>query len=334
MENQKIVNLLGDLNNESSKFATRKWYVINNQNNTNYGEGNEDSTTVKFETKVIKSNLCDYSDAYILVTGDITATGGDANTKVAFKNCAPFTKCVTHINDEHVDNADNLDIVTPMYNLIEYSDNYSDTSGSLWQFQRDEQNMNNGNPVNVTADGFSSFKYKSSFIGESTAVGGNRVFKNIKIAVPLKYLSNFWRSLEMPLINCKIHLELNWSKECVMSAIADTTFKITNTRLYVPIVTFSSKDNVKLVKLFEEEFKRPVYWNEYQTKKETRNLYNKNLTRFPLDASFQRVRRLFVLAFDNTDNDAKNVERNSHTKYFLPRVDITNCNVLNDGRNF
>ena len=138
----------------------------------------------------------------------------------------------------------------------------------------------------------------------------------------------------MPLINCKIHLELNWSKECVMSAIADTTFKITNTRLYVPIVTFSSKDNVKLVKLFEEEFKRPVYWNEYQTKKETRNLYNKNLTRFPLDASFQRVRRLFVLAFDNTDNDAKNVERNSHTKYFLPRVDITNYNVLIDGRNF
>ena len=108
METQKIVNLLGDADNESSKFATRKWYVINDQNNTDYGEGNEDSTTVKFETKVIKSNLCDYSDAYILVTGNITATGGDANTRVAFKNCAPFTKCITHINDEHVDNADNL----------------------------------------------------------------------------------------------------------------------------------------------------------------------------------------------------------------------------------
>ena len=124
METQKITNVLGDVNNESSKFATRKWYVINDQNNTDYGEGNEDSTTVKFETKVIKSNLCDYSDAYILVTGDITATGGDANTKVAFKNCAPFTKCVTHINDEHVDNAEILDAVMPMYNLTEYSDNY------------------------------------------------------------------------------------------------------------------------------------------------------------------------------------------------------------------
>ena len=138
----------------------------------------------------------------------------------------------------------------------------------------------------------------------------------------------------MPLINCKIHLELNWSKDCVMSTIADTTFKITNTKLYVPIVTLSSKDNVKLVKLLEEGFKRPVYWNEYQTKIETRNLDNNNLTRFPLDASFQGVRRLFVLVFDNTKNCAKKVERNNHTKYFLPRVNITNCNVLIDGRNF
>ena len=256
METQKIVNLLGDANNESSKFATRKWYVINDQNNTDYGEGNEDSTTVKFETKVIKSNLCDYSDAYILVTGNITATGGDANTRVAFKNCAPFTKCITHINDEHVDNADNLDIIMPMYNLIEYSDNHSDTS-SLWQFKRDKQNMNNGNPANVTTDVSTSFKYKSSFIKESTAVNNNRVFKDVKIAVPLKYLSNFWKSLEMLLINCKIHLELNWTKDCVMSTIADTTFKVTNTKLYVPIVTLSSKDNVKLVKLLDEGFIRP-----------------------------------------------------------------------------
>ena len=123
MEIQKIANLLGDANNESSKFATRKWYVINDQNNTDYGEENEDSTTIKFETKVIKSSLSDYSDAYILVTGNIATTCGNANTKVAFKSCAPFTKCVTHINDEHVDGAHNLDITMPMYNLIECSDN-------------------------------------------------------------------------------------------------------------------------------------------------------------------------------------------------------------------
>ena len=249
METQKIANLLGDADNESLKFATRKWYVINDQNNTDYGEGNEDSTTVKFETKIIESNLCGYSDAYIFVTGDITAIGGDTNTKVAFKNCALFTKYVTHINDKHVDNADELGIVMPMYNLIEYCDNYSDASGSLWQFKRDEQNINNNNPVNATTADSSSFKCKSSFIGESTAVGGNRVFKNVRIAVPLKYLSNFWRSLEMPLINCKIHLELNWNKDCIMSTTDEATFKITNTKLYVPIVTLSSKDNVKLVRL-------------------------------------------------------------------------------------
>ena len=219
MKTQKIANLLGNTDNESLKFATRKWYVINDQNNTDYGDGDENGTTIKFETKVIKSNLCDYSDAYILVTGDITATGGDANTKVAFKNCAPFTKCVTHINDEHVDNADNLDIVTPMYNLIEYSDNYSDTSGSVWHFKRDEQNMNNGKPVDVITADSSSFKYKSSFF-KTLEDDDNGVFKNVKIAVPLKYLSNFWRSLEMPLINCKIHLELNWAKNCVMSSVA------------------------------------------------------------------------------------------------------------------
>ena len=159
METQKIVNLLGDANNESSKFATRKWYVVNDQNNTDYGEGSKDSTTVKFETKVIKSDLCDYSDTYFLVTGNITATGGGANTRVAFKNCAPFTKCITHINDEHVDDANDLDIVMPMYNLVEYSDNYSDTSGSLGQFKRDEQNINNGNiPVGVGSTNSTSFE--------------------------------------------------------------------------------------------------------------------------------------------------------------------------------
>ena len=129
METRKIGHLLGNADKESSKFATIKWYVINDQNNADYSEGNEDGTTVKFETKAIKSNLCDYSDAYNLVTGDITATGGNANTRVAFKNCAPFTKCITHIIDERVDDGNNLNIIMPVYNLIEYRDNYLDTSG-------------------------------------------------------------------------------------------------------------------------------------------------------------------------------------------------------------
>ena len=119
----------------------------------------------------------------------------------------------------------------------------------------------------------------------------------------------------MPLINCNIHVELNWSKDCVMSSIANRTFKITNTKLYVPIITLSSKDNVKLVKLVEEGFKRPVYWNEYQTKIETRDLGNNNLTRFPLDASFQGVKRLFVLAFnDSTVNVPNNPINNTNNR--------------------
>ena len=133
----------------------------------------------------------------------------------------------------------------------------------------------------------------------------------------------------MPLINCKIYLELDWVKNCVISSVAGvTTFKVTNTKLYVPIVTLSSKVNVKLVKLLEKGFKRPVYWNEYQTKIETRDLDDHNLTRFPIDTSFQGVRRLFVLAFNNTtaddDNDAINntnnrVLGNSYRKYFFSK---------------
>ena len=218
-----------------------------------------------------------------------------------------------------------------MYNLIEYSDNYSDTSGSLWQFKRDEQNINNGNiPDGVNSTNSTSFKYKPSFI----KISGDGAFKNVKIAVPLKYMSNFGRSLEMPLINCKIHLELNWSKNCMMSnVVGATTFKITNTKLYVPIVTLSSKNNAKLVKLLEDGIDRSVYWNEYQTKIGTRKSDNNNFARFPLHFSFQGVRRLFVLAFSSADG-ANKIERNNHRKCFLQRVNITNYNVLIDGRNF
>ena len=254
-----------------------------------------------------------------------------------------ITECITHINDEHVDTADDLNIVMSMYNLIEYSDNYSDTSEHLWQFKRDESPVTNaGSPDNASVHNSSSFKYKSSFIGDSPTVARNRAFKDIKIAVLLKYLSNFWRTLEIPLINCKIYIELNWSKDCVMSTIANTILKIRKTKMYVPIVTLSNKDNVKLVKLSEEGLEKPVYWNEYQTKIKSRNLENSNLTRFPLDASFQGVKRLFFLVFNTTNvnvpNDPINntnnmVLRNSHTKYFLPKVNISNYDILIDGRN-
>ena len=129
METQKIANLLHESDNESSKFATRKWYIINDQNNAQYGEGNANDSTIRFEKKkVIKPFLCDYSDAYIPVTGDVKAATVAANINVSFKYCASFTRCVTHINDEHVETAENLDIIMPMYNLVEYSDNCADSS--------------------------------------------------------------------------------------------------------------------------------------------------------------------------------------------------------------
>ena len=145
----------------------------------------------------------------------------------------------------------------------------------------------------------------------------------------------------MPLINCRIHLELNWNNNCVMYGNNDnandnnkeSTFKITSTKLYVPVVTLSTKDNVNLTKQLNEVFKRSVYWNECKSKIETKTTDNDNITRFPSDASFQGTSRLFVLAFDNTNGDNK-VKRDSRRKYFLPRVDITNYNVLIDGRNF
>ena len=150
----------------------------------------------------------------------------------------------------------------PMYNLIEYSDTYWDTSESLWQFKREESPVTDtGNPGDLTTDNSSSFKYKSSLLKEKIITEGRtRVFKGVKIVVPLKYLSNSWTSLEMPLIYCKIHFELSWTKDCVLAKTnANAKFKITNTKLHVPIVTLSSKDNVKLVKLLEDGFNRPVY---------------------------------------------------------------------------
>ena len=221
------------------KFATKRWYIINDQNTGNNAYGNgEDGTTIKFETKVIKPNFCDYSDAYILVIGNIQ--NKHANSVVAFKNCAPFRACDVTINDEHVEKAEDLDIVLPMNNLLEYSDNYQDSAGSLYQFKRDEPPNDNANVGNATA----ILVYKSKLI---KGTDDNNV-NNVKLVVPLKYVSSFFRSLEMPLVNCKIDLKLTWHKDCMISsanAAADqvVSFMIANTKLYVPVVTLSAKDN-------------------------------------------------------------------------------------------
>ena len=193
METQKFINVLNDSSNEESKFATKKWYVIDSQTaKSKYKQGD----TIKFETETIKSSLCDYSDAFILVTGNITVTAAN-NADVAFKNCASFCTCTTKINDMFVDEANHFYIAMPTYNLIKYSNNYSDTSRSLWQFKRDDVLVNN---ADLTIDGSKSFKYKAALVGKTAdaASGTNSSVNDAKTVVPLKYLSNFWRSLEMP----------------------------------------------------------------------------------------------------------------------------------------
>ena len=158
--------------------------------------------------------MCDYAEAYILVDGAIRAAAANANTRLALNNCAPFTKCNLEINDEHVDTAENLDIVMPMYNLIEYSDNYQDSSATLYQYKRDEPPEDD--PItNLAVDNSSYFKYKVELLGDPV-VANNIARRNVKVVVPLKYLSNFFRSLEMPLINCKIKLNLAWKNMSII----------------------------------------------------------------------------------------------------------------------
>ena len=207
MENPKIIHLLDKIDTDSKHFATKKWYIINDENNTNYGvnkdTGADNPDTIKYDTRVLKPNLCDNAEAYILVDGTIRAAAANANTRLALKNCAPFTKCNLEINDEHVDTAENLDITMPMYNLIEYSDNYQDSSATLYQYKRDEPPEDDA-VADLTADNSSSFKYKVSLLG-NPVLNDAVAKRSLKVVIPLKYLSNFFRSLEMPLINSKLN---------------------------------------------------------------------------------------------------------------------------------
>ena len=185
MEYQKIANLLDNASNQPSRFTTRNWVEVNDESRGAYTGNN-----IKFKTTILRSNLCDFSDAYILVKGTITITGAgdndaarqanERNKGVIFKNCASFLKCISKINNTKIDNAKDIDTVMPMYNLIEYSDNYSKTSGSLWQYYKDVPDNNLANSE--------SFKYKVK-ITDNTPADGNTI--DIEIIVPLKYLSNF-----------------------------------------------------------------------------------------------------------------------------------------------
>ena len=204
-----------------------------------------------------------------MVDGTIRAAAADANTRLALKNCAPFTKCNLEINDEHVDTAENLDIVMPMYNLIEYSDNYQDSSATLYQYKRDEPPDALAN--NLTQNNSDSFKYKVELLGDPFHADGI-ARRNVKVVVPLKYLSNFFRLLEMPLTNCKIKINLRLKRECVLSNQAGAAvFIINDTKMYVPLVTLSKEDTKDFIEQQNKGFQRSIYWNEYNTKEQTEN---------------------------------------------------------------
>ena len=217
---------------------------------------------------MLKSSLFDYSHAYILVKQTITvnntaaadADANNTNEKVIFKNYAPFTNCISEINNTQVDNAKDIDIVMPMHNLIEYSDNYSKTSGSLWQYCKNIPAVDNNNAiVNVAKNNLTDlFNVNVKMTGQTEDDG----IKNVEIMVPLKYLSNIWGTLEMSLINCEINLILTWSTNCVIVstnvAKQNAMFEITDTKLYVSVVTLSTQDNFKLLQQLKSDFKRLI----------------------------------------------------------------------------
>ena len=259
--------------------------------------GTYTGNSIKFKTTRLRSNLCHYADAYILANGRITITGAgnkdaaiqadERDKGVTFKNCAPFVKCICRISTTDIDTGQDYDIVMLMYNLIGYSDNYSKTSGSLWQYYK--------NDPNSTIARSESFNSKLK-ITRKTPYDGNT--KDVEIILPLKYLSNFWRTLEMLLINCEVNLEFTWSKDCVITnSTGEGKFQISETKLYVPIVTLSTQDHAKLLQQLKSRFKRTINWNKYQSSVKTFS-QNRYLN-YMIHPSFQEVNRLFLFSFEN-----------------------------------
>ena len=300
MEYQKIANLLESTSDNLSKFRTRNLVEINDESRGNYA-----NSDIRFKTTMLRSNLCDYADSYILVKGTVTITGSarppelrteaqllaakqadERDKEVTFKNCAPFTKCIITISNKDIDNAHDIDIVMPMYNLIECSDNYSKSSGNLWQYYKNDPNDN------LTDSESSKTKVK---ITGKTPDDGNT--KDVEIIVPLKYLSNFWRTLEMPLINFELNLILTWSKDCVITnSTGEGKFAIIERKLYVSVVTLSTKDNEKLLQQIKSGFKKTTSWNKYESSIKTfaQNRYLNYL----INPSFQGVnRQTFCIIF-------------------------------------
>ena len=340
MEYDRINNLLLSEDNESeklSKFVTREYVGV--------------------KTPMLRSNLSDYSDAYILVKGTIAVTAPGANNgannirdkrnrPLILKNNAPFVSCITRINGELIEDADDLYIVMSMYNLIAYSKNYRKTIGSLYNYYRDElsDDVDDNNFDNIKVVNSNTFKYKSKITGNTYNVDagaqGYDVNKNgtqeVELAIPLKYLGNFWRALNIPLISCEVSLELKRDKNCVMTnleqrdieggnrddAPTGATFAINDCKLYVPAVTLSKDDEINLLTNLKSGFKREIIWNKYRSQMTTEAV-NNNLN-ILIGPTFTNVNRLFVLTYQNAD------DRQSFSQYYLLNVMVKDYNVIID----
>ena len=280
MEFQKIENFLNIASDgkDFPRFVTKKWIKVYDQSGKSYNVNKE----IRIKTPMLRSDLCDYSDAYIVMKGTIAVVrpnNAKRNKSTSFKNNEPFINCISKVNGVKIDNAEDLDVVMPMCNLLEYSKNYKKTTGSLWNYYRDE-------PSNPLSSNSESFKYKTSITENSYNVGddeegydANKVGNNeTEVIILLKHLSNFWRCLNIPLINCEVELILTWFKNCALvdmtrrnaqgnnQAIvppAEITFEITDTKLYVPVVSLSKENDIKLLELLKLGFKRTIKWNKY-----------------------------------------------------------------------
>ena len=305
----------------------------------------------KFDTEIVRPFLCDYSAAYILVTGNNKVQNGNDATRVAIKSCHPFTRTTFKLNNEQVDTADNLDLTMNLYNMLEYSDNYADTTGSLYQYKKPEPRDNDDNIVNLGTV-LSSFKYQSRLVQKQLTTpnsenvpantdpnfaNAHRTWKNNRIVFPLKYISNFFRNLELLLINTKLYMKLNWTKYSVLcNQNQNSMFQITNWELYVPIVTLNTENNNKLSELLSKGFERTVVWNEYKSEIEKVTIpQNDNIFRgTTLDVSFQGVSKLFAAAYETDDIQRNANTEESRRRCYLPRAEIKDYNLLIDGRNF
>ena len=242
------------------------------------------------------------------------------NRPVILKNNAPFVSCITRINGELIEDADDLDIVMSMYNLLEYSKNYRKTIGSLYNYYRHElsDDTDDNNFDNIKVVNSNTFKYKNKIIGNTYNVNAGADGKNgtqeVELAMPLKYLGNFWRALNIPLISCEVSLELKWDKNCIITSLEQrdigggnrdnaptgATVAINDCKLYIPAVTLSKDDETKLLTNLKSGFKREIIWNKYRSQMTT-EVVNNNLN-ILIDPTFTNVNRLFVLAYQ-TAND-------------------------------